>query len=554
MKSPDKLEHPAADGTTRLARPITMPPAMKHPSEPSQAQANHSENNHRSGIRHSREAEKHGPRAVVIGAGLGGLSAAIHLARQGWQVDILEQNARSGGRMNVIREKGFSIDMGPTMLMMPEVMEKIFTDCGRDIRDYLTMTRLSPAYTLAWPDGTRLNMGRSITELIDHVKDFAPDEADRIPRFVDKMRDKYNNARYNFIERSFNSVRDMVHPTTIKGMMQAMPLESVYKFVSRYIKNEKLRQAFTFQTLYLGMSPYTCPSIYALLPYIEMEFGVWFPKGGTIALADALETLFRELGGNIHFCTPVERILLDGKQAVGVQTCDGEQWHSDVVVCNMDVPTAYKKLLPPAIRRKHTDARLDGHEYGCSGYLMYLGVTKIESDWGHNMIVLSDDYEQIIGDICERKILPRDPAMHVCIPTRTDPELAPPGHDVVYVLVPCPNTKANIDWQTEGPLLRERVLNKLEATGLPGLRDKIVFERDFTPPEFEAMYGCYAGAAYSGLTLGILQSAYFRPHSRSEDVRGLYFVGASTHPGGGVPIVLTSGRLTAEEIAATVRR
>jgi phytoene desaturase len=219
----------------------------------------------------------------------------------------------------------------------------------------------------------------------------------------------------------------------------------------------------------------------------------------------------------------------------------------------MDLPSAYTRLLPPEVRRINSDAALARREYGCSGYLLYLGVEKIPSDWGHNVIVLSDDYEGVLNDVCHRKVVPQDPAMHVCIPTRTDPTLAPKGHDVVYVLVPVPNTQGAIDWTVEAPRLRERVLDKLEATGLPGLRQKIVFERPFTPPEYETRYGCYAGAAFSGLTPTFFQSGYFRPHNRSEDVRDLYFVGASTHPGGGMPIVLTSGRLVAEEIMTTIR-
>ena len=536
MNAFDGLDAALRGALTRTSHPVTLHPRSDTNSERGEASIS-------AGQRRSVA-----PRAVIIGAGLGGLSAAIHLARRGWKVDVVERNARSGGRMNVIEEDGFKIDMGPTMLMMPEVIESLFAACGRDLRDYLTLQRLNPAYRICWPDGSTLDMGDSIDAMVAQARTFAPADADRIPSFVAKMRGKYENARYNFIEQPFNSLRDMARPSTLRGLVRALPLESVYQFVSKNIRDEKLRQAFTFQTLYLGMSPYECPSIYALLPYIEMEFGVWFPKGGTIALADALERLLRELGGELHFCRPVERILLDGRNAVGIRTSDGAEWPADVVVCNMDAPMAYKRLLPATVRRKHTDVRLARRDYGCSGYLLYLGVKRIESDWGHNMIVLSDDYEGILSDICNKKILPRDPAMHVCIPTRTDPGLAPPGHDVVYVLVPCPNTLCGVDWEREGPILRERVLDKLEVTGLPGLRERIVFERSYTPPEFEREYGCYAGAAFSGLTPAFLQSAYFRLHSRSEDVGDLYFVGASTHPGGGVPIVLTSGRLAADEI------
>ncbi len=494
------------------------------------------------------------PHALIIGAGLGGLSAGIHLSRQGWRVTLLEKNERCGGRMNVIREQGFSIDMGPTMLMMPDVMDDLFKSCGRRREDYFETTRLTPAYSIHWPDGTRMDMGCAKEELIAEAMKISPEDAPKIPALVKAMQNKYDNARFNFIEKPFYSISHLLRLSTIKGMFRALPLNSVWDLVGKFVKNDKLRQAFTFQTLYLGISPHECPSIFALLPYIEMEFGVWFPKGGTYALAEGLEKLFLELGGEVHYDLPVQQVLLNGKKATGVRTCDGRDWRADVVVSNADLPTVYRNLVSPDVRRKNTDSSIERLEYGCSGYLMYLGVKHMESDFGHNVILLSDNYDEILDDICIHKRLPRDPAMHVCTPTKTDPSLAPPGHDIIYVLVPCPNTQGIIDWDREAPILRERVLDKLEATGYPGLRENIVFERDFTPPEFEELYGCYAGSAYSSMSLTFMQSAYFRPHMRSEDVEGLYFVGAGTHPGGGVPIVLTAGRIVADEIVASVKR
>ncbi len=504
-------------------------------------------------LKHEAEPDVR-PHALIIGAGLGGLSTGIHLARQGWRVQILEKNERSGGRMNQIVEAGFKIDMGPTMLMMPEVVENLFSVCGRDWRDYLDWKRIEPAYRIQWPDGSALDMGENIEQMSSRVAEFAPEDADTFPTVLRKMKAKYENARGTFIENSFNSITAMLRPSVVVGMLKTLPYESVYQFVNRHLKNDKLKQALTFQTLYLGTSPYDCPSIYALLPYIEMEFGVWFPKGGTIAIADALERLFRELGGEIHFNAPAERILLDGKTAVGVRTMDEQSWHADVVISNMDLTTAYLKLLPPEIRRKNTDAKLLKKNYGCSGYLLYLGVKNLECNLPHNTILLSDGYEKLLEDTCKNGVLPEDPAMHICIPTRTDPDLAPAGHDVVYLLVPCANADAKIDWSTEIPKLRNRVLDKLEKMVMPNLRQKIVFEQEFTPPMFTELYGCHAGAAYGGLTPDFFQSAYFRPHSRCKDVKNLYFVGSSTHPGGGVPIVMTAGRLVAEEVTANTRR
>ncbi len=491
---------------------------------------------------------------IVIGAGLGGLSAAIHLARRGRRVSVLEKNYHAGGRMNVIRENGFTIDMGPTMLMMPEVIHDIFTACGKDCADYLPMRRLLPAYRILWPDGTALDMGVPLADLKQQIAAIAPEDVAGIERLFAAMRLKYENARHNFIERPFNSLRDMLSPTTLKGMAKALPLESVYSFVSRYLKSERLREAFSFQTLYLGMSPYDCPAIYALLPYIEKEFGVWYPTGGTGQLALAMERLLNELGGRVEYGTPVAEVIVEQGRAAGVRLANGSDVRANAVVCNVDAPAAYRDLISGGHRRKYTDDRLSKYEYGCSGYLLYLGVKDLSHNYQHNMIVLGDNYREVLNDTCHAGRLPDEPALHVCIPTITDPSLAPAGHDVVYILVPCANTLCDIDWEVEGPKLRERTLAKLETCGLPGLRDKIVFERSFTPPQFEELYGCYAGAAYGSLTPSFLQSACFRPRCKSEDVDALYFVGAGTHPGGGVPIVLTSGRLAAEAVEQCLQK
>lgn len=491
-------------------------------------------------------------KAVVIGAGLGGLSAAIHLQQDGWDVTILERNGRVGGRMNITEGEGFQIDMGPTLLMMPEVLHNLFNYTGRTLSDYLDIQRLDPAYEVLFHDGTSLHMRGNPEEMAREIARLSPEDADRFPAMMNGMRGKYLNGRYNFIERQFNSPFSLIRPATLAGLLKALPMESVASYVGRYMKDERLRQAFTFQTLYLGISPYDCPAIYALLPYIEMEFGVWFPRGGMYAIADALYRLFIDMGGQVHFHRPVEKILVEDGRAQGVRLEDGTILRAGVVVCNMDLPSAYQRLLPEGVRRPTRVKRLNGMEHGCSAYLLYLGVRDLQTNWGHHTVVLSESYEETLQEIMHQKRLPSDPAMYVCIPTRTDPSLAPPGHDVVYILTIVPHASSQVDWQGEIPALRERVLNKLERMGLPGLREKIVFERPFSPPDFERTYGCNFGSAF-GISPRFFQSAYFRPQSRSAEADGLYFVGASTHPGGGIPMVLTSGRLTAEAIRSDRR-
>ncbi len=494
------------------------------------------------------------PHAVVIGAGLGGLSTAIHLVREGWRVTVLEKNDRCGGRMNTIEEEGFRIDMGPTLLMMPDVIQEIFQKCGRNMSDYLDMRRLDPAYRVRFADGSYIDMRGGVEAMQAEAARLSPTDAAQIPAMFAAMQRQYENARFNFIEKPFNGVGSLMRPETLIGLAKALPMTSVYNFVARYVRDERLRQAFTFQTLYLGISPMDCPSIYALLPYIEMQFGVWFPMGGIMSVAEALAQLLREMGGEIYTNTCVNRIMTEGSRACGVLTDSflGSRdcfIKADVVVANVDTPTAYSRLVPASLRRKHTDQQLATKEYGCSAHLLYLGVRDLETDFQHHEVLLSNDFAGTMDSIMKRRVVPEDPAMYVCIPTRTDPSLAPAGHDVVYVLTPCPNLLGPADWEAEGPRLRDKVIQKLEKSGLPGLGRKIVFERQFTPTDFEKQYGCYQGSAF-GMSPRFFQSSYFRPQIRSEDVQGLYFAGAGTHPGGGVPIVLTSGRLAAETITA----
>jgi phytoene desaturase len=508
---------------------------------------------HESRSRQTPETDSR-PHAVVIGAGLGGLSAAIHLARDGWRVTVLEKNAHCGGRMNVIEEEGFHIDMGPTLLMMPEVIRGIFEACGRDMNDYLDLRRLDPAYRIRFADGSQLQMRGGVEAMQAEAARLSPDDAPNIAALFAAMRRQYENARPNFIEKPFNGMGSLLRPETLVGFMKALPMTSVYNFVARYVRDERLRQAFTFQTLYLGISPLDCPSIYALLPYIEMEFGVWFPMGGIMSVANGLARLLEELGGEIITNTAVNRIMTEGHRVCGILADSflGSRdsfIEADAVVANVDAATAYSRLVPASLRRKHTDRALAEKEYGCSAHLLYLGVRDLEGDFSHHEVLLPDNFAGTLHDITKRKVIPRDPALYTCIPTRTDPGLAPAGHDVLYVLTPCPHLGGTVDWETEGPILRDQVITKLERAGLRDLRNKIVFERQFTPVDFERHYGCYQGSAF-GLSPTFFQSSYFRPQMRSEEIDGLYFTGAGTHPGGGVPIVLTSGRLTAETMAA----
>ncbi|MFN3653315.1 MAG: phytoene desaturase family protein [Armatimonadota bacterium] len=490
--------------------------------------------------------------AVIIGAGLGGLGTGIHLARQGWDVTVLERNDTAGGRMNRIAADSFRIDTGPTLLMMPEVIEGIFAACGRRMEDYLRIRRLDPSYEIRFSDGSRLPMRRA-EEMPREFARFNARDAGRFPALLRDMERKYHNARGRFIERSFNSLADLFHPTTLAGFARSLPMESAWSYVSRYCDDHRLRQALTFQSLYLGTSPLECPSIYGFLPFIEMEFGVWFPEGGMYAVAEALTRLFRELGGRLELGARVRKIEVEHGRAVGVELEDGGRHRADAVISNCDVQTTYTQLVEPEHRPHNTDARMWRRESGCGGYLLYLGVKRVPDDWLHHTVLLPHDYEGVMADLFRRRCVPREPAIYACVPTLSDPSLAPPGHHVLYVLAPSPHLDCHIDWAAAAPLMRERCFRALEAAGWDGLESDIVFERQWTPADFLHRYELFRGSAF-GLSCLFNQSAYWRPHNRSEDVPGLYLVGASTHPGGGVPIVLTSARLVAEAVTADAAR
>jgi phytoene desaturase len=421
------------------------------------------------------------------------------------------------------------------------------------MEDYIPVQRLDPAYEVRFGDGTRLDLTSSPAELAEGFRRFNPRDAERLPALLQDMERKYQNGRYRFIERQFNHLGDLLNPTTLTGMARAMPLESVWNYISRYIQDPRLRQALTFQTLYLGTSPFACPSIYGFLPYIEMKFGVWFPKGGMYAIAQGLAKLFQEMGGKIECNTRVRQIDVQGGAANGVSLADGRRFSADVVVSNCDVQTTYTQMLDPAHRPKNTDERMWKRDSGCSGYLLYLGVKRLPPGWKHHTVVLPQDYTGVMHDLFRKRSLPREPALYTCVPTVSDPSLAPDGHHVLYILAPVPHLDAHIHWPEAAPEFRNRCIQAVERAGWDGLEDDIVMERQWTPQDFLGKFGLFRGSAF-GLTCSFWQSAYFRPHNRSEDIRNLYLVGASTHPGGGVPIVLTSARLVAEGILADAER
>lgn len=492
-------------------------------------------------------------RIAVVGAGLGGFSAAIRLQARGWDVTVFEKNNRPGGRMNLIDEKGFKIDMGPTLVMMPEMLHEVFEAANRKLEDYLDLVQLTPSYKVQLGDGSVFNMTSALTELVDQLEKRSPDDARRFFNYFQEIHQKYRLSREYFIEKTFNSLSDMVNPQTLKGLFSAKPFGTVTSFTKKYIKDPYLRAAFTFQTLYLGVSPHQCPSVYSLLPYIELAEGVWFPRGGVYQIAKAFEKLFLELGGEIRYKHPVDSFQFDGRRITGIYSKD-RFFPAQAVICNQDTGKAFKDLIPEAKRPSAPDKKVDRLDYGCSSLMIYLGVNKKYDDMAHHTVVLPRHFDDVLDDLFKQGVPPAEPAYYICRPTATDSGLAPQGCDVIYLLVPVPHLKQYNRWdKTSVELYKNSVLSQVERDYLPGLRQHIELEKVFTPGDFKTAYGIMHGSAF-GLSPSFFQSAYFRPRNVSPDIDNLYFAGASTHPGGGIPVVLLSGRLVADEIASRTNK
>lgn len=482
----------------------------------------------------------------MVGAGLGGLFSAVRLQRMGFEVHLFEKNPAPGGRMGRLESGGFVFDTGPTLLLMTDVYRELFGFAGRRLEDHLELVPLDGDYRIHFGDGESLTMRRSLPELLRELERIEPGVTPRFYRFLESAALKYRLGRSEFVERNFERARDFFTPRNLRLLLRTGALANYYRVVSRHFRTERLRQAFSLQTMYLGLSPFEAPAVYALLPYTELaEDGLWFPRGGMYSLVEAVVGLARELGVRIHLRTPVERILVAKGRAEGLRV-GGEDLPFNAVLVNADLPYAHRELLGGAADGDFRLRPRDRLRYTASAYMLYMGLdTRAEKLLHHNFF-LSARYRENFEDIFHRRVLPDDPSFYVAAPSRTDPGMAPEGGDSLLVLVPVPHLGGRVDWRREEAGFRERVYGLLEKRCGIG-RGSVLYERVRTPEDWRAEYNLERGAAF-GLGHGILQVGYFRPPLASRSVRGLYFVGASTHPGTGVPLVgigarLVSGRM-----------
>jgi phytoene desaturase len=479
-------------------------------------------------------------KAVVIGSGFGGLAAAVRLGARGWHVLVLERNDQPGGRARVWREGGFTFDAGPTVITAPFLFEELWTLCGRRMADQVDLRPVTPFYRIRFHDGEWFDYTGDAARMRAEVERLSPGDVDGYERFVQMSEAIFSVGFEKLAHVSFSKWTDMAR--VVPEMMRLASYRSVYGLVAKFVRDERLRQVLSFHPLLVGGNPFTTTSIYSLIPYLERRWGVHFPIGGTGALVRGLVDLIESQGGALRYGTTVDEILVEKGRVRGVRLESGETLAADVVVSNADSAYTYQRLLPARHRRRWTDRRLARARYSMSLFVWYFGTNRVYGDVAHHTILLGPRYQELLADIFRRQILAEDFSLYLHRPTATDPTLAPAGCDAFYVLSPVPHLDADVDWAARAEPYRRAIEKHLEATVLPGLSGHVVASRMLTPQHFHDELLSVRGAAF-GLEPVLTQSAWFRPHNRSEDVEGLFLVGAGTHPGAGVPGVLSSARV-----------
>lgn len=479
-------------------------------------------------------------RAVVIGSGFGGLAAAVRLRARGYDVTVAEALDQPGGRARVFHQDGFTFDAGPTVITAPYLLDELFQLAGRDPRDYFELVPVDPFYRIMFHDGSVFDYCADEEQLLAQIEAFNPRDVDGYRRLARKSQEIFEVGYVQLADRPFTRPADMLR--VLPQMVRLGSHRSVYSVVASHIRDERLRQVFSFEPLLVGGNPFQTTSIYLLIHWLERKWGVHFARGGTTAIVHGLVRLLADMGVDVRLNAPVEHIDVAGGRAHGVRLASGEALPADVVVSNADPSFVYANMIDAAHRRRHTQARLARVRQSMSLFVAYFGTSRTYPDLKHHTIVLGPRYRDLLDDIFKRRVLADDFSLYLHAPTRTDAALAPEGHEAFYVLSPVPNNRSGIDWEAQGEPYFQRILEALEQRLAPELRAHLVTSKLLTPREFEHDLRSVDGSAF-GPEPVLTQSAYFRYHNISDDVPNLFFVGAGTHPGGGVPGVLSSARV-----------
>ena len=481
--------------------------------------------------------------AIVIGSGFGGLALAIRLQAAGITTTLLEQRDKPGGRAYVYQDQGFTFDAGPTVITAPGCLEDLFALAGETMSDHVDLMPVMPFYRLFWEDGSVFDYSNDVDALERQIRARNAADVDGYRRFLSYATRVFDEGYTKLAHVPFLDIWSMVR--VAPQLLQLQAYRSVYDIVAKYITDEHLRQVFSFHSLLVGGNPFSTSSIYTLIHVLERKWGVTFPRGGTGALVQALAGLFTRLGGTLRLNTPVDEILTRNGRVVGVRSASGEEIAADAVASNGDVVHTYRTLLRNDAAGRRAASALEGSRFSMSLFLIYFGTRRRHPHLAHHNVIFGPRYRGLLEDIFERGVLADDFSLYLHAPSVSDPTLAPDGCEAFYVLAPVPHLgHGDVDWRTMGPVYRDRVFEYLEERYIPNLRKDLVTSRIFTPLDFQQTYHAHHGSAFS-LEPVLTQSAWFRVHNRDRHIDGLYFVGAGTHPGAGVPGVVNSAVATA---------
>jgi phytoene desaturase len=485
---------------------------------------------------------------AVIGAGPGGLTAAMLLAKYGYKVTVYERKANVGGRNGAIRMNGFTFDIGPTFLLMASFLRQAFAMTGRRLNDYLDLKPIDPLYKLSYADGREFSPTHDRASMKEQIERLFPGQNAGYERFMSD--EGLKAARLNDVIRlPYSSLTAFFRPQVLAALPHLDAHRVLWNYLGRYFKPRDLRAAFTFQAKYLGMSPWQAPATFSMLSFMEHHEGIFHPIGGLNAISLAMAKVIREEGGEVRLSTPIQRIRVEGKRATGVELESGEFVPADRVVLNADFAYAMNNLVDPENLSRWNPKRISKKGFSCSTFMLYLGVDKLY-DLPHHNIYFAADYEQNVREVASAPAPSADPSFYVHNPSRLDPTMAPAGMSALYILVPVPNNRSGINWAEEGPRYRKKVLDLLETRAkLTDLRKHIVAERMITPADWANDMCIYEGATFN-LAHNFGQMLCWRPHNQFEDINDCYLVGGGTHPGSGLPTIYESGRISAMLLAA----
>ncbi|WP_273850567.1 phytoene desaturase family protein [Guptibacillus spartinae] len=482
-------------------------------------------------------------RVIVIGAGPGGLTAGMLLSSKGHSVTVYEKQSYIGGRTSGFERDGYCFDRGPTFLNMPHILEEMFEESGRNVHDYLDLIEVDPMYELKFDD-VSFYPTRDQDEMVRRIEQTFPGDGEGYRRFMKEEKEKFE-ALMPILQNKHDSLLDYGRWRFVKALPKLTVTDSVYKRLSHYFKDERLRLSFTFQAKYLGMSPWECPGAFTILSYMEHAYGIFHPIGGLNQIPQAMAKVIKEEGGEVHTNKGVKQLLLDGKTVKGVELEDGSLEYADEVIINADFAHAVKHLIPTGSVKKYTPEKMEQKKYSCSAFMLYLGVDK-KYDLPHHSIIFSSDYKKNVEELTKQKILSEDPSIYVQNASVTDDTLAPEGKSSIYILAPVPNNFSLVDWEERKGDFRRLVLDQLEQrTGFKDIEQHIEVEEMYTPTDWEMDLNVYKGATFN-LAHNLPQMMYFRPPNQFKELNNCWLVGGGTHPGSGLPTIMESARITSK--------